>query len=126
MKAKIRKTGEVVEIISYSSRVQRCDAVDYVSYIDSNGGEHDREPLNLYWDFEVIPAEEQTNATKDMCNILNNFVENNTKYSEQDCIMKAFEFYMHSGKASGLTSYEIIEQVKLLGGRLYSALQNNN
>lgn len=126
MKAKNRKTGEIVEIISYSSRVQRCDAVDYVSYIDSKGNEHDRESLNLYWDFEVIPAEEQTNTAKDMYNILNNFVENNTKYSKQDCIMKAFEFYMHSGKASGLTSYEIIEQVKNLGERLYLVLQNNN
>ena len=113
MKARIRKTGEVVEIISYSSRTQRCDTVDYVSYIDSKGGEHDREPLNLYWDFEVIPAEEQTNATKDMCN---------TKYSKQDCIMKAFEFYAHSGKASRLTSYEIIERVKNLGESLYIAL----
>lgn len=54
MKAKIRKTGEIVEIISYSCFVDRNKLVDNVSYIDSNGVEHDKEPLNYYWDFEPI------------------------------------------------------------------------
>lgn len=125
MKAKNRKTGEIVEIISYSSRTQRCDAVDYVSYIDSKGNEHDRESLNLYWDFEVIPAGEQTNAVKDMCNILNNFVENNTKYSKQDCIMKAFEFYIHR-EIPTMSADDIIDRTKYLGEKLYLVLQNNN
>lgn len=55
MKAKIRKTGEIVEIISYSGDTVRSNILDSVSYIDSKGVEHDREKLNYYWDFEQIP-----------------------------------------------------------------------
>lgn len=56
MKAKNRKTGEVVDIISYSqlSAAERCSGQDYVSYIDSQGVEHCKEDLNYYWDFEPI------------------------------------------------------------------------
>ena len=56
MKAKNRKTGEVVDIISYSqlSAAERCPGQDYVSYIDSQGVEHYKEDLNYYWDFEPI------------------------------------------------------------------------
>lgn len=54
MKARIRKTGEIVEIISYSGNTDRNDVLDRVSYIDSNGVEHPREKLNFYWDFESI------------------------------------------------------------------------
>lgn len=54
MKARIRKTGEVVEIISYSGSTTRNEFIDKVSYIDSKGKEHPREPLNFYWDFETI------------------------------------------------------------------------
>lgn len=56
MKAKNRKTGEVVDIISYSqlSAAERCPGQDYVSYIDSQGAEHYKEDLNYYWDFEPI------------------------------------------------------------------------
>lgn len=54
MKAKFRKTGEIVEIISYSGNTDRNDVLDSVSYIDSNGVEHPREKLNFYWDFESI------------------------------------------------------------------------
>lgn len=57
MKAKIRKTGEIVDVITYN----HCSTVrshqDYVSYIDSNGNEHDRESLNYYWDFEPIDTQ---------------------------------------------------------------------
>lgn len=59
MKAKIRKTGEVVDIISFSNCSTIRNHQDYVSYIDSKGVEHDRESLNFYWDFE--PIETQTN-----------------------------------------------------------------
>lgn len=59
MKAKIRKTGEIVEIISYSGNTDRNNILDKVSYIDSNGIEHPREELNFYWDFEVIPNEKE-------------------------------------------------------------------
>lgn len=56
MKAKIRKTGEIVDIICYGgSPNRRSDVLDYVNYIDSQGVEH-TEPnhLNYYWDFEPI------------------------------------------------------------------------
>lgn len=56
MKAKIRKTGEIVDVICYGgSPNRRSDALDYVNYIDSQGVEH-TEPnhLNYYWDFEPI------------------------------------------------------------------------
>ena len=56
MKAKIRKTVEIVDVICYGgSPNRRSDALDYVNYIDSQGIEH-TEPnhLNYYWDFEPI------------------------------------------------------------------------
>lgn len=58
MKAIIRKTGEIVDIVSYSGGTVRCDILDRVSYIDSKGIEHDRETLNYYWDFEQIDVKE--------------------------------------------------------------------
>lgn len=56
MKAKIRKTGEIVDIICYvGSPNRRSDALDYVNYIDSQGVEHiESNHLNYYWDFEPI------------------------------------------------------------------------
>lgn len=54
MKAKIRKTGEIVDIICYNTCSTIRNHQDYVSYIDSKGIEHDRESLNYYWDFESI------------------------------------------------------------------------
>ena len=53
MKAKIRKTGEVVDIVCFNCNTRRCK-YDSVSYIDSKGAEHVEEPLNYYWDFEEI------------------------------------------------------------------------
>lgn len=64
MKARIRKTGEVVEIISYSGFTSRNEMLDNVAYIDSQGKEHPREPLNFYWDFETI-TDENTSSTID-------------------------------------------------------------
>lgn len=54
MKAKIRKTGEIVDVICYNHYTTIRSHQDYVSYIDSKGIEHDRESLNYYWDFEPI------------------------------------------------------------------------
>ena len=56
MKAKIRKTGEIVDVICYGgSPNRRSDALDYVNYIDSQGVEHiESNHLNYYWDFEPI------------------------------------------------------------------------
>lgn len=64
MKARIRKTGEVVEVITYSGSTTRNECIDRVSYIDSKGVEHDREPLNYYWDFEQIPDVKEDNFPK--------------------------------------------------------------
>ena len=59
MKGIIRKTGEERTIVSYQGRVDRSDVLDYVSYIDSNGVEHPREKMNLYWDVEVINEQKE-------------------------------------------------------------------
>lgn len=53
VKAKIRKTGEIVSITCFNCDTKRCKH-DSVSYIDSKGIEHVEEPLNYYWDFEDI------------------------------------------------------------------------
>lgn len=52
---KIRKTGEIVDVISCTCGMRRNEyCIDKVSYIDSNGIEHVDEHMNLYWDFESI------------------------------------------------------------------------
>lgn len=52
-KLKIRKTGEIIDIISYTGSTDRSD-YDAVSYIDSKGKEHIRVPMNYYWDLENV------------------------------------------------------------------------
>ena len=57
MKKKFRKTGEIVDIISYNkyTTTKRNSELDWVSYIDSKGVEHEHEKrLNIYWDFEDV------------------------------------------------------------------------
>lgn len=57
MKKKIRKTGEIVDVISYNkyTTTKRNSELDWVSYIDSKGAEHEHEKrLNIYWDFEDV------------------------------------------------------------------------
>lgn len=57
-KYKIRKTGEIVDVISYRCGMHRNGScIDKISYIDSNGIEHVDEHMNLYWDFESIDYE---------------------------------------------------------------------
>ena len=53
MKLKIRKTGEIVDVISFSGDTER-KPTDAVDYIDSKGVEHPNEKLNYYWDLEPI------------------------------------------------------------------------
>lgn len=57
MKKRIRKTGEIVDVIScnkYTNTVRNSE-LDWVSYIDSKGMEHEHEKgLNIYWDFEDV------------------------------------------------------------------------
>lgn len=59
MKKKIRKTGEIVDVISYTAPfgTQRDDTRDFVDYIDSKGRERTRVPMNIYWDFEDMEEE---------------------------------------------------------------------
>ncbi|WP_195531829.1 hypothetical protein [Bacteroides finegoldii] len=61
MKAKIRKTGEVVDVITYSGHTYRSD-IDVVSYIDSKGNECVDMKMNRFWDFEDV--EESYLSTK--------------------------------------------------------------
>lgn len=57
-KYRIRKTGEIVDVISYVGSTQRNEyCQDKVSYIDSKGFEHPDVHMNLYWDFEEISNE---------------------------------------------------------------------
>ena len=53
MKAIIRKTGEVVDVITYSGHTYRSD-IDVVSYIDSKGNECVDMKMNRFWDFEDV------------------------------------------------------------------------
>ena len=56
MKKRIRKTGEIVEVIAYCAPLNeiRADG-DWVSYIDSGGFERPCcTGLNIYWDFEDV------------------------------------------------------------------------
>lgn len=58
MKKKLRKTGEIVDIINWHSFMpHERDDSDYVSYIDSKGEEHPKEKLNINWDFEDVEEE---------------------------------------------------------------------
>lgn len=54
-KLKIKKTGEIVDVVNFGCGTNRSKA-DKVSYIDSKGVEHVDEPLNYYWDFEEISS----------------------------------------------------------------------
>lgn len=59
MKYKIRKTGEIIDVVSYSglTSTERDEIDDWVDYIDSNGNEIKHAQLNLYWDLEPIQIE---------------------------------------------------------------------
>lgn len=63
MKKRLRKTGEVVDVISYyNCYCSERDTTDSVSYIDSKGVEHRNERgLNLWWDFEDVEEVPNTN-----------------------------------------------------------------
>lgn len=81
MKGIIRKTGEEITIVSYQGGIDRNDSVDNVSYIDSNGVEHPREKMNLFWDVEVFDrqkelVEQQTKNAKMAMECANRNLEN--------------------------------------------------
>lgn len=58
MKKRLRKTGEIVDVISFTAN--RSDINDFVSYVDSKGNEYVNVPLNYYWDFEDIEEVKST------------------------------------------------------------------
>lgn len=64
MKKKIRKTGEVVDVISYvAPNGAGCSETgDFVNYIDSKGRERKNVPLNFFWDLEDV-AETEVSST---------------------------------------------------------------
>lgn len=56
-KYRIRKTGEIVDVISSVGSTQRNEyCQDKVSYIDSKGYERPDVHMNLYWDFEEVDS----------------------------------------------------------------------
>ena len=52
MKHRIRKTGEIISVISFNGDTTRTN-FDSVCYIDSKGRER-KEPYNYYWDLEEV------------------------------------------------------------------------
>ena len=56
MKKRIRKTGEIVDVISYNNLLGADrSSLDSVSYIDSKGNERVKvKGLNLEWDFDDV------------------------------------------------------------------------
>lgn len=56
MKKRIRKTGEIVDVISYNNLLGADrSSLDSVSYIDSKGNECVKvKGLNLEWDFDDV------------------------------------------------------------------------
>ena len=56
MKKRIRKTGEIVDVMSWTAPfgTNRDDTRDFVSYIDSKGRERVNVPMNFYWEFEDV------------------------------------------------------------------------
>lgn len=54
LKYRLRKTDELVEVIEHNTMEKGArNPMDWVSYIDSEGGEHIKEPLTLEWDFTI-------------------------------------------------------------------------
>ena len=69
MKKRIRKTGEIVDVINYYNLMSsERDTNDSVSYIDSKGVEHPNEKgLNLWWDFEDVEEAKSTDIDWKQC-----------------------------------------------------------
>ena len=62
MKKRLRKTGQIVDVISFTAPcgADKSDINDFVSYVDSKGDEYVNVPLNYYWDFEDIEEVKST------------------------------------------------------------------
>jgi hypothetical protein len=58
LKHRIRKTGEIIDVICFNSEVSGRNETDKVSYITSSGEEVIDAPLNYYWDLEPLSETE--------------------------------------------------------------------
>jgi len=59
-KARNRKTGETVYVVSHNGEGDKRRKTDWVSYIDANLEEHEMvKGLNVYWDFEEVSNYEE-------------------------------------------------------------------
>lgn len=115
MKARNRKTGEIVEVISWSGKIDRNNVLDYVYYIDSEGNEHtdDGQGLNLFWDFETATED------KESINLVNweSFRRNTAKDIVTAYISTSSGFFNDAGikhvvKYALSISDELIKQLK--------------
>lgn len=87
MKKRIRKTGEIVDVISYNNLLGADrSSLDSVSYIDSKGNECVKvKGLNIAWDFEDVEEGPNTNIdwfpirVKIAMSLLPYFVDNRNK-----------------------------------------------
>ena len=93
MKRRFRKTGEVVDVISYNkyTTTKRNSELDWVSYIDSKGVEHEHEKrLNIYWDFEDVKEASNTDVNWEQVRIkaaisaLQSFCSNSETFDNKD------------------------------------------
>lgn len=56
MRKRIKKTGEIVEVVNYKSAFYERRNDDFVTYVDSNGFKHENvKLLNVDFDFEDVP-----------------------------------------------------------------------
>ena len=96
MKKRIRKTGEIVDVISYYNLMYaERDTNDSVSYIDSKGEEHHHEKgLNLWWDFEDMEDVQSTDIDwgkvriKAAISALQGFCSNSETFNDDDKLAK--------------------------------------
>ena len=59
MRKRIKKTGEIVEVVNYKSVFSEKRNDDFVTYVDSNGFKHENVKLmNVNFDFEDVPKNE--------------------------------------------------------------------
>lgn len=59
-KARNRKTGEIVYVVSHNGESDKRRKTDWVSYITANLEEHEMvKGLNAYWDFEELSGYEE-------------------------------------------------------------------
>ena len=92
MKKRIRKTGEIVDVIAwYNIMGAERDKDDSVSYIDSKGNECVKvEGLNLAWDFEDVEEALNTDIDWEKVRIkaaisaLQGFCSNSETFNDDD------------------------------------------